>query len=92
MYLVDGRERDVVVQELAVLHEHERVAPVEVADVGVHDDGDEARRGERLPALAGAEARPRDGCKEAETNGRSEWPAQKEGRIGRMTNYSHFSN
>ena len=82
MYLVDGRERDVVVQELPVLHEHERVAPVEVADVGVHDDGDEARRGERLPALAGAEARPRDGCKEAETNGRSEWPA-RQSRNGR---------
>ena len=63
-----------MIQELPVLHEHERVAPVQVADVGVHDDGDEARRGERLPALAGAEARPRDGCKEAETNGRSEWP------------------
>ena len=66
-----------MIQELPVLHEHERVAPVQVADVGVHDDGDEARRGERLPALAGAEARPRDGCKEAETNGRSEWPARR---------------
>ena len=50
-----------MVQELPVLHEHERVSPVEVANVGVDNDGYQARRGKRLSALAGAEARPRDG-------------------------------
>ena len=59
--LVNWRERDVVVQELPVLHEHERVSPVEVANVGVDNDGYQARRGKRLSALGGAEARPRNG-------------------------------
>ena len=53
-----------MVQELPVLHEHESVPPVQVADVGVHNDGYKARRGKRLSALAGAEARPRNGWKQ----------------------------
>ena len=36
---IDGCESDVVVQELAVLHQHERIAGVKVRYVRVHDDG-----------------------------------------------------
>ncbi len=50
-----------MVQELSELHEHERVPPVEVRDVGVDHDGDEPGAGQGLPADA-AEARAGDGC------------------------------
>ena len=60
-HLVDGRQRDVVVEELPELHEHEGVPAVEVGHVGVDNDGDEARTGQRL-ALHRAEARTRDRC------------------------------
>ena len=50
-----------MVDELSELHEHEGVAAVQVRDVGVHHDRDEAGRGEGLPAH-GPEARSRNGC------------------------------
>ena len=46
--LVDGGQGDVVIQELAVLHQHEGVAGVEVRHVGVDHDGDEAGGGQGL--------------------------------------------
>lgn len=47
--LVDGRERDVVIQELSELHDHERVASVEMRDVIV-DGGRDGSRGRKAAA------------------------------------------
>lgn len=55
----NGRESDVVIDELAEHGHHHGVAPVHVAHVLVDDDGDEARRRERL-AGDGAPARTGD--------------------------------
>ena len=59
-HLVYWRQRDVVVKELSVLHEHEGVPPVQVGDVGVHHDRHEAGAGQGLSGDA-AEAGTRDG-------------------------------
>ena len=45
-----------MVQELSVLHQHEGVASVQVGDVGVDDDRDQARARQRV-AAQGAEPR-----------------------------------
>ena len=46
--LVDGGEGEVVVEELAELHQHQGVAGVQVGDVRVDNDGNKTRRGKRL--------------------------------------------
>ena len=46
--LVDGGEGEVVVEELAELHQHQGVAGVQVGDVSVDDNGNKPRRGKRL--------------------------------------------
>lgn len=51
-----------MVQELSVLHQHEGVASVQVGDVGVDHDRDQARARQRV-AAQGAEPRSRDGFK-----------------------------
>jgi hypothetical protein len=51
-----------VVDELPELHEHERVAAVQVRHVGVHHDRHEAGARQRV-AAQGAESRTGDGCK-----------------------------
>ena len=51
-----------MVQELPVLHQHEGVASVQVGDVGVDHDRDQARARQRV-AAQGSEPRPRDGFK-----------------------------
>ncbi len=51
-----------MVQELSELHEHEGVSAVEVGDVGVDHDGDQAWAGQGLPPDA-AEAGAGDGCR-----------------------------
>ena len=59
-HLIDGSEGDVMIQELAVLHEHECVSAVEVRHVGVDHDGHQPGTGEGL-AVQRAEAGARDG-------------------------------
>ena len=46
--LVDWGEGEIVVQELAELHEHQGVAGVEVRNVSVDDNGNETRGRKRL--------------------------------------------
>ena len=46
--LVDWGEGEIVVQELAELHEHQGVAGVEVRHVSVDDNGNKTRGRKRL--------------------------------------------
>ena len=55
--LIDGGEGEVVVQELAKLHEHQGVSGVEVGDVSVDDNRNKTRGGKRL-GTNGPEALP----------------------------------
>lgn len=60
-HLVNRSQRDIVVKELAILHDHQRVPAVQVRHVGVDDDGDEARAWQGL-AHHRPESRTRYGC------------------------------
>ena len=55
--LIDRGEGEVVVQELAKLHEHQGVSGVEVGDVGVDDNRNKTRGGKWL-GTNGPEALP----------------------------------
>ena len=60
--LVDWSQGDVVVQELAILHQHQGVAGVQVRHIGVDNNGDQAGGGQGLVTNR-AESGPGDRCK-----------------------------